>query len=97
MAPITGGTSGIGAAFARRHSVKVLARCTIPAGSKVHRAPAPMGEAGAATLAIEMTARDDEEERRPGALCFRNRGKATGRTIHAEYAFRSRAEADYPA
>jgi short-subunit dehydrogenase involved in D-alanine esterification of teichoic acids len=34
MAPITGGTSGIGAAFARQHSVKALACCTIPMGSK---------------------------------------------------------------
>jgi hypothetical protein len=34
MSPLTGGTSGIGAAFARQHSVKALARCTIPAGNK---------------------------------------------------------------
>jgi hypothetical protein len=33
-APITGGTSGIEAAFARQHSVKALACCTIPTGSK---------------------------------------------------------------
>jgi hypothetical protein len=36
-------------------------------GQQVHRTPAPIGEAGAATPAIEMTARDDSEEhpRRP--------------------------------
>jgi hypothetical protein len=34
MAPSTGGTSGSGAALARQHSVKALACCTIPTGSK---------------------------------------------------------------
>ncbi|HEX5922640.1 MAG TPA: hypothetical protein VFY45_02335 [Baekduia sp.] len=34
MSPLTGGTSGMGAAFARHHSEKALSRCTIPAGSK---------------------------------------------------------------
>jgi hypothetical protein len=34
MAPLTDGTSGMGAAFARQHSVKALSRCTNPAGSK---------------------------------------------------------------
>jgi hypothetical protein len=34
-----------------------------PGGQQVHRAPAPVGEAGAATPAIEMTARDEQEKR----------------------------------
>jgi len=61
MAPIIGGTSGIGAAFAR--STRQGA-CSLhdPGGQQLHRAPAPMGEAGAATPAIEMTALDEEQE-----------------------------------
>jgi hypothetical protein len=77
MAPITGATSGIGAAFAPQHSLKALARCTIPAASKVHRAPAPIGEAGAATPAIEMTARDEVRSsgpHRPGLLLRHSEG-----------------------
>src|SRR5512133_1520643 len=34
MSLLTGGTAGMGAAFARQHSAKALSRCTIPAGSK---------------------------------------------------------------
>ena len=50
---------GIEAAFARNTRM-VVARCTIPAGSKSTALPLRWGEAGAATPAIEMTARDEE-------------------------------------
>jgi hypothetical protein len=47
MSPLTDGTSGMGAAFARQHSVKALS-CTIPAATKPPRSRF-VDEEGAAT------------------------------------------------
>jgi short-subunit dehydrogenase involved in D-alanine esterification of teichoic acids len=63
MVLITGGTVGIGAAFARQHWVKALYSLDDAGERQAHRDRAPMAEAGAATLAIEMTARDEPRRR----------------------------------
>lgn len=49
MALITGGTAGIGAAFARQRYVKALCSLDDPGERRAHRDRAPMGEAGAPT------------------------------------------------